>query len=51
MVQGVTSVNVFTIGLERRVWIATTVHITVLSTIDMYASFPKVQLVLNFVCI
>jgi len=40
--QDVTSVSVFTIGLERRVWIATTVRTTALSTIDMYASFLKV---------
>jgi len=48
--QDVTSVNVFTIGLVRRVWIATTDHITVLSTIDTFASSPKVMLMANHAC-
>ena len=42
VVQAVISVNVSTIDLVRRVWIATTDRIIVLSTTDMSASFPKV---------
>jgi len=42
--QDVTSVNVFTIGVVRRVWTATTVHIIASSTTDMFASSLKVKL-------
>jgi len=47
-VQVVTSVSVFTIGLVRRVWIATIDLTTALSTIDMFASSLKVNLVTDF---
>ena len=42
--QDVTSVSVFTIGVVRRAWIATTVHIIASSTTDMFASSLKVKL-------